>query len=65
MSITNKHAFHIEEVHPSIDCGRFAVKRIVGEPIEVQADIYRDGHDIIAADLIWRREPDNEWRGLA
>ena len=48
-------AFHIEGVYPAIDGGRFAVKRIAGERVEVWADVYRDGHDIIAADLIWRR----------
>ena len=26
------------------------------------ADIYRDGHEVIAAALIWRREVDREWR---
>ena len=55
-------AFHIEDVFPSIDGGRFPVKRIVGEPVEVWADIYRDGHEVIAAALIWRREVDREWR---
>jgi starch synthase (maltosyl-transferring) len=55
-------AFHIEDVFPSIDGGRFPVKRIVGEPIEVWADIYRDGHEVIAAALVWRREVDREWR---
>jgi starch synthase (maltosyl-transferring) len=55
-------AFHIEDVYPSIDGGRFPVKRIVGERVEVWADIYRDGHDIIAAALVWRRELDREWR---
>jgi starch synthase (maltosyl-transferring) len=62
MNFINKRSFHIEEVHPSIDCGRFAIKRVVGEAVEVRADIYRDGHDIIAADLIWRRATDNDWR---
>jgi starch synthase (maltosyl-transferring) len=55
-------AFHIEDVYPSIDSGRFPVKRIVGEPVEVWADIYRDGHDVIGAALIWRLEIDREWR---
>ena len=55
-------AFHIEDVFPTIDGGRFPVKRIVGEPVEVWADIYRDGHEVIAAALIWRREVDREWR---
>jgi starch synthase (maltosyl-transferring) len=55
-------AFHVENVYPCIDDGRFPVKRIVGEPVEVWADIYRDGHDVTAAALIWRRERDSEWR---
>jgi starch synthase (maltosyl-transferring) len=55
-------AFHIEDVYPRIDGGRFAVKRIVGEPIEVWADIYRDGHDVVATALVWRPEQDREWR---
>ena len=54
-------AFHIEDVFPLIDGGRFPVKRIVGERVEVWADIYRDGHDVIAAALVWRREQDREW----
>ena len=49
-------AFHIEDVYPLIDGGRFPVKRIVGERVEVWADIYRDGHDVVAAALVWRRE---------
>src|SRR6478752_8794014 len=55
-------AFHIEDVYPLIDGGRFAVKRIVGERIEVWADVYRDGHEVVAAALLWRRERDREWR---
>jgi starch synthase (maltosyl-transferring) len=55
-------AFHIEDVYPLIDGGRFPVKRIVGEPIEIWADIYRDGHDVVAAALLWRRERDRDWR---
>jgi starch synthase (maltosyl-transferring) len=55
-------AFHIEDVYPLIDGGRFPVKRIVGERVEVWADIYRDGHDVVTATLVWRREPDREWR---
>ena len=53
--------FHIEDVYPLIDGGRFPVKRIVGEPVEIWADIYRDGHDITAAAVIWRHEREREW----
>jgi starch synthase (maltosyl-transferring) len=55
-------AFLIEDVYPLIDGGRFAVKRIAGERVEVWADIYRDGEAVIGAALIWRREQDREWR---
>lgn len=55
-------AFHIEDIYPIIDGGRFPVKRIAGEAIEVWADIYRDGHEIIDAAIFWRREQDREWQ---
>lgn len=55
-------AFLIEDVYPAIDGGRFAVKRIAGERVEVWADVYRDGDAVIGAALIWRREQDREWR---
>src|SRR3981081_3687068 len=55
-------AFHIEDVYPLIDGGRFPVKRVVSERIDVWADIYRDGHDVVAAALVWRRGQDRDWR---
>src|ERR1700741_3417686 len=54
-------AFHIEDIYPLIDGGRFPVKRIVGERVEVWADIYRDGHDVVSAALLWRLEREREW----
>ena len=38
------------------------MKRIVGERVEVWADVYRDGHEVVVAALIWRGELDHEWR---
>jgi starch synthase (maltosyl-transferring) len=61
-SVAAGGAFHIEDVYPLIDGGRFPVKRVVGERIDVWADIYRDGHDVVAAALLWRRERDRDWR---
>lgn len=55
-------AFLIEDIYPSIDGGRFAVKRIAGERVEVWADIYRDGSDVVGAALVWRGEEEREWR---
>jgi starch synthase (maltosyl-transferring) len=54
--------FHIEDVYPSVDAGRYPVKRIVGETVEVWADVFCDGHDVIAAALVWRLERDTDWR---
>lgn len=55
-------AFLIEDVYPLMDGGRFAVKRIAGDRVEVWADIYRDGDATINAALVWRGEQDREWR---
>ncbi len=51
----------IERVWPEIDGGRFAVKRAVGDVLTVEADIYCDGHDKIAAALLLRREGEADW----
>jgi starch synthase (maltosyl-transferring) len=51
----------IEDVYPVVDAGRFPVKRIAGEAIEVWADIFRDGHAVLAAELLWRPEAANKW----
>jgi starch synthase (maltosyl-transferring) len=46
----------IEGLSPEVDCGRFPAKRIVGEPVVVEADIFADGHDELAAVLSWWKE---------
>jgi starch synthase (maltosyl-transferring) len=51
----------IEDIYPLVDCGCFPVKRIVYEPIDVWADIFRDGHAVLAADLLWCHEHDEKW----
>lgn len=52
----------IENVKPEINCGRFPIKRVVGEKVIVTADIFSDGHDSISARLLYRRQKDKEWR---
>jgi starch synthase (maltosyl-transferring) len=51
----------IENIYPAVDAGRFPVKRIVGEPIDVWADIFRDGSALLAAELLWRSEATTSW----
>lgn len=55
-------SFSIEDVYPSVDGGRFAVKRRAGDRIDVWADVFRSGHDVIAADLIWRNAGASTWQ---
>jgi len=52
-----KHIF-IENVQPSINAGRYPIKRVVNEPWQVEATIFRDGHDIIRAVLQLRSDED-------
>ncbi|MCZ2079608.1 MAG: alpha-1,4-glucan--maltose-1-phosphate maltosyltransferase [Bryobacterales bacterium] len=51
----------IEGVSPEIDGGRFPVKRTVGESVTVEADIFTDGHDALAAVLLYKNEGDETW----
>jgi starch synthase (maltosyl-transferring) len=61
---------------PEVDCGRFPIKRTVGERVEVEADVFADGHDMIRAvlrdrgpsDAVWSEVdmtplPNDRWRG--
>jgi starch synthase (maltosyl-transferring) len=54
----------IERVYPELDCGRFPIKRVVGDRLEVWADIFRDGHDVIAASLKLRAADEQDWRAV-
>src|SRR6202008_3466451 len=51
----------IESVSPSVDHGRFVVKRVVGERVEISAAIFGEGHDKIAAAVIWRPADETAW----
>jgi len=46
----------IEGVSPEIDCGRFAIKRVVGETVLVEADVFADGHDQVACQILYWQE---------
>jgi len=49
-------------VQPELECGRFPVKREVGERFRVTADILREGHEALAAVLRYRPVKDTAWR---
>jgi starch synthase (maltosyl-transferring) len=52
----------IEGVRPEIDGGRFPCKRVVGEVLVVEADIYTDGHEALSARLLSRHERERRLR---
>jgi starch synthase (maltosyl-transferring) len=51
----------VERVRPQVDGGRFPAKREVGDTVEVEADVFADGHDELACELRWRREQGRTW----
>ena len=51
----------IECVAPELDAGRYPVKRVVGDTVWVGADIFKEGHDLLAARAIYKGPGDAGW----
>ena len=49
-------------MRPQVDGGRFPIKRVPGEQVTVTADIFADGHEELAAVVLYRSAGDREWR---
>lgn len=54
----------IEQVSPTVDGGAYPVKRRVQEAVTVQADIFMDGHDRLAAEVRWRADDESTWQSV-
>jgi starch synthase (maltosyl-transferring) len=54
----------IESVEPEIDAGLFSIKRIIGDSVQVEADIFADGHDHVAARLLFRFQEVPTWTAV-
>jgi starch synthase (maltosyl-transferring) len=52
----------IESVRPQVDAGRYPIKRVVGEEVLVEADVFADGHDQVVAELLYKYESDRDWK---
>jgi starch synthase (maltosyl-transferring) len=52
----------IENVRPEVEGGAFPIKRVVGERVAVEADIFSDGHDVVRAALLYRKKGEEGWR---
>src|SRR3954452_8636404 len=52
----------IEHPGPAVDGGRFPPKRCTGDEVTATARIFRDGHDLIRAAVLYRAPGEPEWR---
>jgi len=52
----------IENVAPAVDGGRYPIKREVGDTVEVEADVFKEGHDVLVAFVKYRRADQPAWR---
>ncbi|MBS0000640.1 MAG: alpha-1,4-glucan--maltose-1-phosphate maltosyltransferase [Cyclobacteriaceae bacterium] len=51
----------IENVKPEIDHSEFPIKRVVGDKVDVEADIFCDGHDLLRSELLYKHAGDADW----
>ncbi len=51
----------IENVAPAVAGGRFPIKRVIGEQVDVEADCFADGHDSLGCVLLHRRDDEERW----
>jgi len=59
--VDGRHRVVIDAVRPVVDGGRFAIKRVEGERVVVEADIFADGHDELSALLLYRSGGHGAW----
>lgn len=57
----NQKRVVIDAVKPQINCGEFFIKRIVNEVINIDANVLVDGHDVIAASVLFKHEKARKW----
>ncbi len=54
----------IQHVEPEVDCGRYPVKRTVGDRLDVSATVFRDGHDVLGAAVRYKPPGASRWREM-
>ena len=57
----NQSRVVIDSVKPQLNCGEFHIKRIVNEIVNVDANVLVDGHDVIAASVLYKHENERKW----
>lgn len=64
-SLDGRRRVVIENVQPEIDAGRFPIKRVIGQSVEVKADAFTDGHDTLTCMLRYRHASETGWHEVA
>jgi starch synthase (maltosyl-transferring) len=54
----------VENVQPEVDGGRFPAKRISGDEVSVEADAFTDGHDLLACEILYRKDGAADWSAV-
>ena len=57
----NQTRIIIENVKPQLDGGVFYIKRIVNQNVSVSANVFSDGHDVIACCVKFKHELEKKW----
>lgn len=52
----------IENVSPQLDGGAYPIKRICNQKVNVTADVFSDGHDILECCVKFKHEKDKKWQ---
>lgn len=52
----------IDAISPCVDAGRYPAKGTQGQTITVRATIFADGHNRLAARMLWKESAENQWR---
>lgn len=61
MAFVNPARVVIKRVRPQIEDGRFPIKIVTGQKVEVEADIFADGHDTLSVSLLYRHQSASAW----
>lgn len=58
----NQTRIVIENVKPQLDSGVFFIKRIIGQKVVVTANVFSDGHDVVACSVKFKHEKEKKWQ---
>jgi starch synthase (maltosyl-transferring) len=62
MNVNGLQRVIVEHLAPEIDAGRFYIKKIIEDTVNVEADIFSDGHDVVRGRVLYRHESEKDWQ---